>query len=82
VIGLARKHFDGKIILNAGYDRARAESDLASGRGDLIAFGSKYISNPDLVERLRRDAPLNPPDQGTFYGGDAKGYTDYPALAA
>ncbi|MGG5889373.1 alkene reductase [Falsiroseomonas sp. HC035] len=82
VIGLARQHFDGKIILNAGYDRARAQADLASGRGDLVAFGSKYISNPDLVERLRRDAPLNPPDQATFYGGDARGYTDYPALAA
>jgi N-ethylmaleimide reductase len=82
VIGLARKQFDGKIILNAGYDRERAQADLASGRGDFVAFGSKYISNPDLVERLRRDAPLNPPDQATFYGGDAKGYTDYPALAA
>ncbi len=82
VIGLARKHFDGRIILNAGYDKARAQADIASGRGDLIAFGTSYISNPDLVERLHRDAPLAAPDQATFYGGDAKGYTDYPALAA
>ncbi|MGK7863407.1 alkene reductase [Falsiroseomonas sp. E2-1-a4] len=82
VIGLARKQFGGPIILNAGYDKARAQADIASGRADLIAFGSSYISNPDLVERLRQDAPLNAPDQATFYGGDAKGYTDYPALAA
>ncbi len=82
VIGLARKHFGGPIILNAGYDKARAQADIASGRADLIAFGSSYISNPDLVERLHKDAPLNAPDQTTFYGGDAKGYTDYPKLAA
>ncbi|MDO9502060.1 alkene reductase [Falsiroseomonas sp.] len=82
VIGLARKHFGGPIILNAGYDKARAQADIASGRADLIAFGSSYIANPDLVERLKQDAPLNPPDQASFYGGDAKGYTDYPALAA
>ncbi|MGX9962847.1 alkene reductase [Roseomonas sp. F4] len=82
VIGLARKHFGGPIILNAGYDKARAQADIASGRADLIAFGSSYISNPDLVERLKQDAPLNAPDQATFYGGDAKGYTDYPKLAA
>lgn len=82
VIGFARETFDGKIMLNAGYDRARAEADLASGRGDLIAFGSKFIANPDLVARLRKDARLAAPDTATFYGGNAKGYTDYPALAA
>jgi N-ethylmaleimide reductase len=48
---------------------------------DLVAFGKPYIANPDLVERLRRNAPLNTPDKTTFYGGGAKGYTDYPALA-
>jgi N-ethylmaleimide reductase len=47
-----------------------------------VAFGKPYIANPDLVERLRADAPLNAPDKATFYGGGAKGYTDYPALAS
>ena len=45
---------------------------------DLIAFGVPYLANPDLPERLRQAAHLNPPDQNTFYGGDEKGYTDYP----
>jgi len=46
-----------------------------------VAFGRPFIANPDLVRRLREDAPLNTPDPATFYGGGAKGYTDYPALA-
>ena len=53
---------------------------VASGRADMVAFGRPYIANPDLVERLRANAALNTPDQTTFYGGGAKGYTDYPAL--
>ncbi|MNU09618.1 N-ethylmaleimide reductase [compost metagenome] len=48
---------------------------------DLVAFGKAYIANPDLVRRLRESAPLNTPDKATFYGGGARGYTDYPALA-
>jgi hypothetical protein len=47
---------------------------------DLVSFGRSYIANPDLVERLRTGAPLNVPDRATFCGGDAAGYTDYPAL--
>ena len=47
-----------------------------------MAFGRPYIANPDLVERLRQNAALNEPDKTTFYGGGAKGYTDYPALGA
>ena len=54
---------------------------LAANEADLIAFGKLYIANPDLVERLQSGAPLNTPDKATFYGGGAKGYTDYPALA-
>jgi N-ethylmaleimide reductase len=69
----------GAWMVNNGYDKALAEQALAHG-ADLVAFGKPFISNPDLVERLRRDAPLNPPDKVTFYGGGAKGYTDYPAL--
>jgi N-ethylmaleimide reductase len=53
---------------------------LAADAADLIAFGKPFISNPDLVERLKAGAPLNAPDKATFYGGGAKGYTDYPAL--
>ena len=53
---------------------------LAADAADLIAFGKPFIANPDLVERLRRGAPLNAPDKATFYGGGAKGYTDYPVL--
>jgi N-ethylmaleimide reductase len=71
----------GAWIVNNGYDRALAMQAVASGHADMVAFGKAFISNPDLVARLRSDAPLNPWDQGTFYGGGAKGYTDYPALA-
>ncbi|MDP3795535.1 MAG: alkene reductase [Polaromonas sp.] len=70
----------GAWMVNNGYDQALAEEAVANG-ADLIAFGKPYIANPDLVERLRRNAPLNKPDQATFYGGGAKGYTDYPVLA-
>jgi N-ethylmaleimide reductase len=75
-----RKPYKGVWISNNGYDRAMAIDAVASGRADMIAFGVKFIANPDLPRRLREDAPLNTPDQNTFYGGDAHGYTDYPAL--
>jgi N-ethylmaleimide reductase len=67
-------------MVNNGYDKALAEHALAQG-ADLVAFGKPYIANPDLVRRLHDNAPLNQPDKSTFYGGGAKGYTDYPALA-
>lgn len=67
-------------MLNNGYDREQAEAAVASGRADLVAFGKPFISNPDLVRRLRDKAPLNPWDTTTFYGGGEKGYIDYPAL--
>ncbi|WP_395666201.1 alkene reductase [Methylocella sp.] len=75
-----RKSFGGAYIANNAYTRALAVETLEAGRADLIAFGKLFIANPDLVERLREDAPLNAPNPETFYGGDAKGYTDYPAL--
>ncbi|MDB5634918.1 MAG: NADH:flavin oxidoreductase/NADH oxidase [Tardiphaga sp.] len=75
-----RKRFKGTYIGNNGYDLALANKVLAANEADLIAFGKPFISNPDLVERLRTGAPLNEPDKATFYGGGAKGYTDYPAL--
>lgn len=82
VPALIRAHYKGTLILNGGYDRARADADIASGLADLVAFGVPYLANPDLPVRLAQGAALNTPDQGSFYGGTAKGYTDYPALAA
>ncbi|HEX9719803.1 MAG TPA: alkene reductase [Ramlibacter sp.] len=70
----------GAWMVNNNYDKALAEQALANG-ADLVAFGKLFIANPDLVERLRDNAPLNTPDKATFYGGGAEGYTDYPMLA-
>jgi N-ethylmaleimide reductase len=75
-----RAKFRGPWLVNNGYDKALAERVLGSGAADAVAFGRPFIANPDLVERLRRDAPLNPLDADTLYGGGAKGYTDYPTL--
>ncbi len=80
--GALRRAFRGAYIANNGYDRARAEAVLREGRADFVAFGTPYIANPDLVARLRSGAALATPERATFYGGDAKGYTDYAALAA
>ena len=77
-----RRRFKQAYIANNGYDFELATKMLAANAADLIAFGKPFISNPDLVERLRRGAPLNAPDKATFYGGGAKGYTDYPTLQA
>ncbi len=77
-----RKRFEGAYIANNGYDFELAEKVLSANQADLIAFGKLFIANPDLVERLKRGAPLNAPDKSTFYGGGAKGYTDYPTLEA
>ena len=71
----------GAWMVNNGYDKVLAERALAEG-ADVVAFGKLFIANPDLVQRLRNDTPLNPPDKTTFYGGGAHGYTDYPALRA
>ena len=69
----------GAWMVNNGYDLRLAEQALRDG-ADLVAFGKTFISNPDLVQRLRQGAPLNPPDRSTFYGGGEHGYTDYPLL--
>ena len=72
---------NGAWMVNNGLDAASAEQSLRGG-ADLVAFGRLFIANPDLPRRLRKGAPLNTPDRSTFYGGNEKGYTDYPALAA
>lgn len=79
-LGRLRRLWKGVYMTNHGYDRASAMAAVADGEADLVAFGVLYIANPDLVERLRRNAPLNTPDPSTFYGGDEHGYTDYPFL--
>lgn len=76
-----RKVFSGPLVLNQEYNLERAEADLATGLADAISFGRPYISNPDLVERLRLDAPFAPDNFKTWYAPGAEGYTDYPALA-
>ena len=67
-------------MANNNYDLTLAIEARAKNLADLICFGRPFISNPDLVERLRSGAPLATPDQATFYAGEAHGYTDYPAL--
>ncbi|MDX2300022.1 MAG: alkene reductase [Xanthomonadaceae bacterium] len=76
-----RRRFGGVWMLNNGYDGNGAAQAVGAGRADLIAMGRPLIANPDYVERLRRNAPLNALDATTLYGGDAHGYTDYPAIA-
>lgn len=77
-----RSKFPGAWIANNGYDKAMAIEALESGYADAVAFGVPFIANPDLVRRLREDAPLNTPHRETFYGGGAEGYVDYPTLPA
>jgi N-ethylmaleimide reductase len=75
-----RKIWRGPLIANKGYDLERANAVLRDGTADLVSFAALYLANPDLDQRFRRGGPFNPPDRKTFYGGAAKGYTDYPAL--
>ena len=75
-----RNEFTGKLILSGGYDVARAESDLAEGKADLIAVGRAFLANPDLVARWKSGAVLNEADMSTFYMSGSRGYTDYPVL--
>ena len=77
-----KEAFGGVYIVNEAFDKASAERALADGVADAVAFGKPFISNPDLVERLRTNAPLNPFDASTFYAPGPEGYTDYPALEA
>jgi N-ethylmaleimide reductase len=75
-----RRIYNGTLIINGGYGKETGQQAIADGTADLVAFGVPYLANPDLVERYRRDAPLNEPNEETFYGGDEKGYNDYPFL--
>lgn len=79
---VVRKHFKGTLIANGGFDAASATALLAQNGADLVSFGLPFIANPDLPRRFLENAPLNTPDRSTFYGGDHRGYTDYPHLAS
>jgi len=77
-----RKLWKGALILNRpGRPRERIGADIASGLADLESYGQMALANPDFVERLKIDAPMNPADPSTFFGGSARGYTDYPTLS-
>ncbi|MDB2705278.1 alkene reductase [Pseudomonadota bacterium] len=75
-----RQLFNGAYIANGGYTGEVAEKSLVANESDLVAFGVPFIANPDFPERIKQGAKLNTPDFDTFYGGDTKGYTDYPSL--
>lgn len=75
-----RQHYRGVLVGNMGYSAEEAGNAIAEGKLDAVAFGVPFLANPDLPERFRIGAPLNAADPATFYNGDAKGYTDYPAL--
>lgn len=70
-----RERFNGKFILSGGYETARAEQDLATNKGDLVAFGRPFIANPDLVEKLAKGVPLRDGDPNKFYTPGPDGYT-------
>ena len=82
VLGPAHRAFAGPLVANMGYSPDEAARAVESGAVDAIAFGTSFLANPDLPARIKAKAPLNTPDQSTFYMGGAKGYTDYPTLAA
>jgi 2,4-dienoyl-CoA reductase-like NADH-dependent reductase (Old Yellow Enzyme family) len=75
-----KKQFGGLYVANESFTRETAEQVLQAGEADAVAFGKAFIANPDLVARLARNAPLNPPDANTFYADGPQGYTDYPTL--
>ena len=75
-----RSVFKGTLILSGGYDAARAESDLAAGKCDMVAVGKPFLANPDLAARWKSGSKLNAPDMSTFYTHGPRGYTDYPVL--
>lgn len=75
-----RAAFPATLICCGGYSAAEADALISSGLADAVAFGRPYIANPDLVERFAAGAELNTPDRSTFYGGEEKGYTDYPTM--
>ena len=73
-----REHYRGVLIGNMGYTAAEASAAIAQGKVDGVAFGTAFLANPDLPERIAAGAPLNPPQPASFYTPGPAGYTDYP----
>lgn len=80
--GQLRDKFNGAYMANGGYNAGSAEQSLQAGRSDFVSFGSDFIANPDLPERIKQGIELSVPDSNTFYGGHAEGYIDYPMASA
>jgi N-ethylmaleimide reductase len=76
-----RRLWKGLYVVNGGYDGPSGEAAIQTGHADAVAYGRAFLANPDLPRRLQLRAALNKPDPTTFYGGDAAGYTSYPALS-
>jgi N-ethylmaleimide reductase len=82
VMPVARAHYKGVLIGNMGYSSDEAAAAILDKKLDAVAFGTGFLANPDMPERVRAGADLNVPDQATFYTPGAKGYTDYPMMQA
>jgi len=82
VLTPTRQHYRGLLVANMGYSAAEAAGAIEAGAVDAVAFGTSFLANPDLPERIRQGAPLNTPDPATFYSPGPEGYNDYPTLAA
>jgi N-ethylmaleimide reductase len=80
VLARVRERFAGPLMANGGFTATTANAAIRSGRADLISFGAPFISNPDLVERIRTGAPLAEGKPALYYGGGSEGYIDYPPL--
>ncbi|MBI5435572.1 MAG: alkene reductase [Nitrosomonadales bacterium] len=80
-LGKLRTIWQGVYMTNSGYDLARASAALGANKADMVSFGVLFLANPDLPARFAKGAALNTPDQATFYGGNEKGYTDYPFMS-
>jgi N-ethylmaleimide reductase len=78
--GKLRALYRGVYLANGGFTKEAGEKLLSGGGADAIVYGKLFLANPDLPERFRRDAPLNKPDQSTFYAQGERGYTDYPTF--
>ena len=76
-----RAAWEGNLLLGGGFQKAEADAVIAAGKAEAIVFGTSHLANPDLVNRLRTDAPLNQPNPATFYTPGPEGYLDYPTLA-
>ncbi len=79
---ILREKFKGPLMVNGGYDARAGNEAIARGEAELVAYGTPFVSNPDLPERYKRGSPITLADPATFYAGEEKGYIDYPALGA